>query len=359
MKAFVRPCLALLLLAACGRQPADLVNVFNGTDFAGNTYPGATVPFGAVQLSPDTDVNTSSGYRYRHETILGFSHTHLSGTGCPDLGDFLVTPGLDSVEPLPFSHQDEQACPGYYKVSFDKGITAELTATPNAGVHRYTFQGEGTRLIQIDARHCVGGWCKATDYRISLDGSEILGYRRVSGWADDRDVYLSAVFTKPFLSAEEPEPGLLVFSFADDLEEVTLFAGISGVDANGARANRVKETAGAQFDGLRKRAGIIWDDALGRIQVKGGPTDAFYTNFYHTLITPNRIDDIDGRYRDQTGRNRQLPEGRHFYSTLSLWDTFRAWHPLQTLLDTTFVNDMVRSMLDDYDCRGEQRVGHR
>ena len=157
MKALVRCCLAVLLLAACGRQPADLVNVFNGTDFAGNTYPGATVPFGAVQLSPDTDVNTSSGYRYRHETILGFSHTHLSGTGCPDLGDFLVTPGLDSVEPLPFSHQDEQACPGYYKVSFDKGITAELTATPNAGVHRYTFQGEGTRLIQIDARHCVGG----------------------------------------------------------------------------------------------------------------------------------------------------------------------------------------------------------
>ena len=183
MKALVRSGLAVLLLAACGRQPTDYVNVFNGTDLAGNTYPGATLPFGAVQLSPDTDVNTCSGYRYSHETILGFSHTHLSGTGCPDLGDFLVTPGLDVVETLPFSHHDEQARPGYYKVSFAKGITAELTATPNAGVHRYTFKGEGTRLIQIDARHCVGGWCKATDYRISLEGSEILGYRRVSGWA--------------------------------------------------------------------------------------------------------------------------------------------------------------------------------
>ena len=353
MKAFLHTCLAVVLLAACSRQPADRVHVFNGTDFAGNTYPGATVPFGAVQLSPDTDANTCSGYHYSHDTILGFSHTHLSGTGCPDLGDFLVTPGLDFVEPLPFSHGAENARPGYYKVSFDKGITAELTATPNAGVHRYTFTEEGTRLIRVDARHCVGGWCTATDCQLVLDGSEILGYRRVTGWAKDREVYLSAVFSEPFVSAEEPEPGQLVFTFADDLQEVTLFAGISGVDENGARANRVKETSGGQFDGLRTRAGIIWDDALGRIQVKGGPEDLFYTYFYHTFATPNRIDDIDGRYRDQAGENRRLPEGRHFYSTLSLWDTFRAWNPLETLLDTAFVNDIVRSMLDDYDCRGE------
>ena len=353
MKAFLHTCLAVVLLAACSRQPADRVHVFNGTDFAGNTYPGATVPFGAVQLSPDTDASTCSGYHYSHDTILGFSHTHLSGTGCPDLGDFLVTPGLDFVEPLPFSHGAENARPGYYKVSFDKGITAELTATPNAGVHRYTFTEEGTRLIRVDARHCVGGWCTVTDCQLVLDGSEILGYRRVTGWAKDREVYLSAVFSKPFVSAEEPEPGQLVFTFADDLQEVTLFAGISGVDENGARANRVKETSGGQFDGLRTRAGIIWDDALGRIQVKGGPEDLFYTYFYHTFATPNRIDDIDGRYRDQAGENRRLPEGRHFYSTLSLWDTFRAWNPLETLLDTAFVNDIVRSMLDDYDCRGE------
>ena len=353
MKAFLHTCLAVVLLAACSRQPADRVHVFNGTDFAGNTYPGATVPFGAVQLSPDTDANTCSGYHDSHDTILGFSHTHLSGTGCPDLGDFLVTPGLDFVEPLPFSHGAENARPGYYKVSFDKGITADLTATPNAGVHRYTFTEEGTRLIRVDARHCVGGWCTATDCQLVLDGSEILGYRRVTGWAKDREVYLSAVFSEPFVSAEEPEPGQLVFTFADDLQEVTLFAGISGVDENGARANRVKETSGGQFDGLRTRAGIIWDDALGRIQVKGGPADVFYTYFYHTFATPNRIDDIDGRYRDQAGENRRLPEGRHFYSTLSLWDTFRAWNPLETLLDTAFVNDIVRSMLDDYDCRGE------
>ena len=342
-----------LALVSCGQQPADQVNVFNGTGFAGNTYPGATVPFGAVQLSPDTDVNTTSGYHYSHDTILGFSHTHLSGTGCPDMGDFLVTPGLDVVEPLPFSHKDEEAEPGYYKVSFPKGITAELTVTAHAGVHRYTFTGKGARLIRIDARHCIGGWSKATECRLSLDGSEILGYRRVTGWAKDREVYLSAVFSKPFLSVEEPEPGLMEFTFADDLKEVVLFAGISGVDANGARGNRVKQTAGGRFDALRRRAGSSWDEALGRIEVKGGPTDVFYTYFYHTFTTPSRIDDYDRRYRDQSGRNRQLPEGHHFYSTLSLWDTFRAWHPLETLLDTAFVADLVRCMLDDYDCRGE------
>ena len=151
--------LLALALVSCGRQPADQVNVFNGTDFAGNTYPGAVVPFGAVQLSPDTDVNTTSGYHYRHDVILGFSHTHLSGTGCPDLGDFLVTPGLNVVEPLPFSHKDEVAEPGYYKVAFAKGITAELTVTPHAGVHRYTFKGEGT------------GWCGSTPGTASAAGA--------------------------------------------------------------------------------------------------------------------------------------------------------------------------------------------
>ena len=358
MKRFFLPgVLALVALVACHRDPADLVNVFNGTDFAGNTYPGATLPFGSVQLSPDTDTNTASGYHYSHDQILGFSHTHLSGTGCPDLGDFLVTPGLDRVEPLPFSHKDEIASPGTYKVSFpEKGITAELTVTPHAGVHRYTFKGEGKRLIQVDARHCVGGWCTATEYQLSLDGPELVGYRRVTGWAHGRDVYLSAVFSAPFLEAEETEPGKMVFTFANDLKEVTLFAGISGVDANGARANRVRETSGGRFDPLRNRAMSTWNDALGAIQVHGGPVDVFYTNFYHTFLTPNRIDDLSGRYRDQAGRNRPLPEGRHFYSTLSIWDTFRSWNPLETLLDTTLVNDIVRSMLDDYDCRGELPV---
>ncbi len=183
--------MALALVSCQGnREPAGLVNVFNGSDYAGNTYPGATLPYGMVQLSPDTDGATASGYHYSHKRILGFSHTHLNGTGCPDLGDFLVTPGLDQVEPLPFSHKDEQACPGYYSVNFpEKGIRAELTATLRTGVHRYTFSGKGTRRISIDARHCIGDWCNPSQIRITTDGTEITASRQVTGWADKRDIY--------------------------------------------------------------------------------------------------------------------------------------------------------------------------
>ena len=174
--------LSLALLSSCSekRGPADFVQVFNGTDLAGNTYPGATVPFGAVQLSPDTEGESASGYRYAHTQILGFSHTHLSGTGCPDFGDFLVTPGIDSVGALPLSHQNEKASPGYYKVVFpEQGVSAELTAWNHSGMHRYTFTGPGKRLVRIDARHSVGDWCHPTEVSLELNGRELAGYRQV------------------------------------------------------------------------------------------------------------------------------------------------------------------------------------
>ena len=361
MSRFIRvlPIIAAWALVSCvgERGPADYVNVFNGTDFAGNTYPGATVPYGAVQLSPDTDAGLCSGYHYSHDRILGFSHTHLSGTGCPDLGDFLVTPGIDSVTALPFSHQDEVARPGYYRVSFpERGITAELTAWTHTGFHRYRFDGPGTRMIRIDANHCQGGWCKPSRVYIDQMGGEVTASRRVTGWARDRDVYMSAVFSVPILDAQETEPGVMLVTFPPDTKEVTMTVGVSGVASEGAWANRLAEADGIGFDEALARAEARWAYALGAIRVKGGPADVFYTNFYHTFLTPNRIDDIDGRYRDESALNRQLPQGRHFYSTLSIWDTFRAWNPLQTILDPTLVADIVNSMLDDFDCRGELPV---
>ena len=361
MSRFIRvlPIIAAWALVSCvgERGPADYVDVFNGTDFAGNTYPGATVPYGAVQLSPDTDAGLCSGYHYSHDRILGFSHTHLSGTGCPDLGDFLVTPGIDSVTALPFSHQDEVARPGYYRVSFpERGITAELTAWTHTGFHRYRFDGPGTRMIRIDANHCQGGWCKPSRVYIDQMGGEVTASRRVTGWARDRDVYMSAVFSVPILDAQETEPGVMLVTFPPDTKEVTMTVGVSGVASEGAWANRLAEADGIGFDEALARAEARWAYALGAIRVKGGPADVFYTNFYHTFLTPNRIDDIDGRYRDESALNRQLPQGRHFYSTLSIWDTFRAWNPLQTILDPTLVADIVNSMLDDFDCRGELPV---
>ena len=341
----------LLLLAACAdpRDPASEVNVFNGTGFAGNTYPGATVPFGAVQLSPDTDAGLAGGYHYDHNTILGFSHTHLSGTGCPDLGDFLVTPGLTEVKPLVFSHADEQASPGYYKVDLE-GITAELTAWEHTGFHRYTFTVPGPRTILLDAVHCQGGWCTATQHSLQVEEGEIVGHRRVSGWAIDRDIYLSALFSVPFESAVEVEPGKLLLTFPDDVKEICLTAGLSGTGVEGARRNRQAEESG--FDQAVARAKARWNKALGTIRVKGGPTKVFYTYFYHTFQTPNMIDDVDGLYRNQNGENIPLKDG-HFYSTLSIWDTFRTWHPLQTILNSKLTGDIVKSMLDQFDCTGE------
>ena len=352
MKRLCPRLLLLLMLAGCAqyRDPVKQVNVFNGTAVAGNTYPGATVPFGAVQLSPDTNPDLCSGYHYDDGTLLGFSHTHLSGTGCPDLGDFLVTPGLNQAKPLAFSHDNEKARPGYYKVQLES-VVAELTAWEHTGYHRYTFKVPGKRVILVDARHCQGGWCTPIEASLRVEKQEILGHRRVSGWAKDRDIYFSAQFSVPFVGVQEVGPGKMLFTFPDEVKEVCMVAGLSGTSEEGARKNRDAEAVG--FDEALARAKARWAQALGSIQVKGGPTDVFYTYFYHTFQTPNLIDDVDGLYRDQSGRNVSLKEAKHFYSTLSIWDTFRTWHPLQTLINPELEGDIVNSLLDDYDCLGE------
>ena len=360
MKRFLAAGILLAVLVSCsGRQePADLVNVFNGTGFAGNTYPGATVPFGAVQLSPDTDANRASGYHYDDATILGFSHTHLSGTGCPDFGDFLITPALgETVGPLGFSHSDETARPGYYRVDFPAGITAEMTATVHSGIHRYKFNGPGRPRLQVDATYCIGGWSSASKAILTIEGPQgITGERNTTGWAHGRDIYFSAEFSVPFEKTEETAPGVLLLYFPEGTKEVTVFAGLSGVSIDNAKANRIAETSGKGFDDILVEASSCWDEALGSIKVKGGPEDVFYTYFYHTFTTPNRIDDVDGSYRDELGRNRKTDGGRPFYSTLSLWDTFRSWHPLQTILNPELDGDIITSMLDMYDCSGQLPV---
>ena len=349
--------LAAILVSCTGaKDPASQVNVFNGTDIDGNTYPAATVPFGAVQLGPDTNPNRTSGYHYQDSVIVGFSHNHLSGTGCPDFGDFLFTPTLTGkAEPLSFSHSDEYARPGYYKVDFPAGITAEMTADVHTGAHRYTFKGRGIPQIQVDAEYCVGWWSKALKAVLETDGpNRLKGERNTWAWAHGRDSYFSAEFSVPFEKVEEVGQGKLLLTFPEGTREVTVFAGLSGVSLENAAANRLAETEGASFDDMLSRAEALWAGALGKIKVEGGPTEVFYTNFYHTFVTPNRIDDAQGGYRDELGRNRG--SAGPFYSTLSIWDTFRSWHPLQTILDPALVADIINSMLDMYDCSGELPV---
>ena len=331
---------AAVILAACsgGKTGADAVNVFNGTDFHGHTYPGATTPFGLVQLSPDTRVkgwDGCSGYHYSDSTILGFSHTHLSGTGCADLGDFLFTPGLGEVKPLAFRHGDETAYPGYYKVKFPAGITAELTASQHTGVHRYTFSGEGPRLLLLDANHCIGEGNRAVEAWFNADGdSEVSGKRLVNGWVEGREIYLSAAFSVPFVSAQETAPGMLLLTFPEGMKELTVWAALSYTGVEQARANRISDSFGEVLAQARK----AWDEALGCIEVEGGPVGQFYTCLYHTYAVPNNIADAGAA---------------PFYSTLSLWDTFRSWNPLQTIINPALVNDMTASMLEMYRQWGE------
>ena len=348
---------AFISCTGADNSPLSQVHVFNGTGFHGHTYPGATTPFGLVQLSPDTRIagwDGCSGYHYSDSLILGFSHTHLSGTGCADLGDFLFTPGLDGIAPLPLDHRKESAEPGYYKVDFPQGISVELTATPRVGAHRYTFTGKGERLLMLDAVHCIGEGSRALVSTLEASGDrEVSGHRQVMGWSEGRDIYLSAWFSVPFKSARQTEEGKLLLAFPEDTKELVVYAGLSGTGPEGARANRLAETAEPSFNRIRALASAMWGQALGSISVKGGPTEQFYTCLYHTLKVPNRMDDVDGLYRNHLNRNVHVSGASHFYSTLSIWDTFRSWNPLQTLLNPSLVGDMVNSMLDMFDCTGE------
>ena len=325
--------LLLLALAALGcsprsADPVDYVNPFIGTGFHGHTYPGATTPFGMVQLSPDTRAgnwDACAGYHYSDTTIDGFSHTHLSGTGCADLADILFHPttreivihdGECVLQPYFFSHDDERASCGYYAVTLpDVNIGVELTAAPRTGVHRYTFTGKGPRQVIVDLLHTV------TEEKIDL-----CELRRTA-------------------------PGELA-----GMRRTQIAVGLSSVSVENARMNSLAEVPELDFDAVHARAVGQWRKALGDIVVEGGSRDEmtnFYTAQYHTKLTPNLMSDVNGEYRRHDQTVARMPEGESYYSTFSLWDTFRAWNPLQTLVDTALVNDMIRSMLDMYDSTGE------
>ena len=365
---------AALAGAACARSsdPLEYVDPFIGTGFHGHTYPGAATPFGMVQLSPDTradDWDACAGYHYDDTTIDGFSHTHLSGTGCADLADILFHPttrtevvrdGEYLPQPYAFSHDRERASCGYYAVELpEEGLAVELTAAPRTGVHRYAFRGAGPRRVVIDLMHTI------TDEKIDLRElrqtapDEIAGMRRTQGWVSDHYVFFSARFSEPFADVQLLGDRQAVLTFAPDLKTLTVAVGLSSVSAENARENRIAEVPELDFDAVRSRAEALWRDALGDIVVEGGTRGErinFYTAQYHAKLTPNLMSDVNGEYRRSDRTIARVADGRAYYSTFSLWDTFRAWHPLQTLVDTARVNDMIVSLLDMYDATGELPV---
>ena len=335
--------LLLSALAACSQvqtPPLDAVDVFIGTGGDGHTYPGATAPFGMVQLSPDTHNSgweAASGYRDKDTTLLGFSHTHLSGTGGVDLGDFLFTPFPKAV---PFSKHDETGSPGYYRIRV-QDITVELTALPRTGCQRYTFQKGGERKLWVDLRYNIGDTHPGPIRFRQVSGQEIEGGRHVSGWAPERRMFFSAAFSVPFLSCEADGEDRYLLTFPSDTRELTVTVGLSPTDAEAARKNRLAEAPAGDFDTVRKASRALWEAQFGKVAVEGGtPAQRtnFYTALYHTLIAPNLLSD----------------EGeRPFYSTLSLWDTYRTWNPLMLLLNPEMEGDMAWSLVRTFERDGK------
>ena len=371
----------LLFLTTCSNNPKDythLVDPFIGTGADGNTFPGASVPFGSVQLSPDTQLDACGGYAWSDSIILGFSHTHLNGVGEPEYRDVLFMPttgkvylngGTTKIKGYrsAFDHKNEKATPGYYSVLLkDYHIQAELTTTLRTGFQRYTFPKSDSAHIIIDLSH-PGGAEFLTIKKIS--NTEIEGLRRSHGWAWDQYVYFVARFSKPFESVDfavndtikkdlEEVSGKnikAVMNFQTTNNEVILVkVGISAVSTEGARENLNAENTGWNFDKTREDAKKSWQKELSRIEVEGGTKEqqtVFYTAMYHAVLAPNIFTDIDGRYR---GVDHKVHKAEDFtnYTVFSLWDTYRALHPLFTIIDQKRTNDFIKTLLHTYEDGG-------
>lgn len=379
-----------VLLLSCAHHETNTdafsrkVNPFIGTDYTGNTYPGAQAPFGMVQLSPDNGLpgwDRIAGYFYPDSTIAGFSHTHLSGTGAGDLYDIsfmpVTLPYKEAPQPLgihsKFSHDSEQAYAGYYKVTLeDYKIDVELTATERTGIQRYTFPGGDAAVILNLAK--AMNWDATTDAGIEIiDSVTVKGYRMSTGWARDQRVYFASRFSRPFESVDIDTVPLMdgngkttggkgiiaTFNYKTTPgEQLVVSTAISGVDENGALNNLIAEAPEDNFDKYLAETTKKWDKELGSIAVEGGTPDeqtSFYTALYHSMLAPTIYSDVDGRY---FGPDKKIhkAEGWTNYSSFSLWDTYRAAHPLYTIVDPEADGDMVNSFLAFYDQHGRLPV---
>ena len=383
--------LALLACTAAFAQErlTDYVNPFIGTDGFGNVYPGAQIPFGGIQISPDTDdfdYDVAAGYKYNKPTIMGFSLTHLSGTGIPDLGDFLFVPGTGPVKSATgtdtdpdsgyrsrFSHSREAASPGYYTVDLlDYGVKAEMTAASRSGILRFTYPAADSAFVMVDLNHTLRWPCEWSTVRL-LDEYTIIGSKVVAGWNPDRHVYFAARFSEPirdFVILQEGQPVIYnTKRFRSSLEawgkglqacvrfstvegqQVTVRTAVSAVGTDGALLN-LKEVEDKSFEQVRSEAEALWEAELGKYQLDPAcdqtTKETFYTSVYRTAQHPFLFQDADGRFREHDGTIGQA-KGWTNYTTFSLWDTYRAFHPLLNLVNQPLQADLANSMLAHYD----------
>ena len=368
----------LFSFIAIGQNFHQYVNPMIGTGGHGHTYPGATVPFGMVQLSPDTRIDGSwdgcSGYHYSDNVIYGFSHTHLNGTGVSDYGDILLMPtmgepSLDSkVYSSTFSHNNEKASAGFYSVKLDKNnIDVRLTSSTRVGFHEYTFNESGLANIILDLNHRD----KLLEGRIRvIDDKTIEVLRRSEAWARDQYIYARIEFNVPVkigkVKGENTKlEGLYIgtevaISFSKHVkkgEKILVKVSLSSTSDEGARLNS-SEIKDWDFEKVKQDAEQLWNKQLSKIEVTEFDKDKltiFYTALYHTMVQPNIAQDIDGKYR---GRDNQIhiAEGFEYYSVFSLWDTFRAAHPLYTLIEKKRTADFINTFLKQYEQGGRLPV---
>ena len=378
MKCILSVVVSLITTLVLGQNFQQYVNPIIGTGGHGHTFPGATLPFGMVQVSPDTRIDGSwdgcSGYHYSDPVIYGFSHTHLNGTGCSDFGDIMIMPtmGNPSIDnknySSKFSHQNEKATAGFYSVKLDKyNIDVRLTASTRVGFHEYTFNSNGQANIILDLNHrdkLLYGEVKIIDNKTI----EIL--RRSEAWAKEQYVYARIEFNAPMEinnsnSNGEYRPNFysgtkLVLSFSKQVkkgEKILVKVSLSPTGFEGAKLNS-SEIKGWNFEKVKKKAAQIWDTELSKIEVTSDNNDkktVFYTALYHTMVQPNIAQDLDGKYR---GRDNKIhvAEGFNYYSVFSLWDTFRAAHPLYTLIDKKRTSDFINTFLKQYEQGGRLPV---
>lgn len=360
----------------------SFVDPFIGTGGHGHTFPGAVVPHGMIQPSPDTRIHgwdACSGYYYADKTVNGFTQSHLSGTGCADLGDFLVIPttGKQKIDPQlnhdstrpyasEFSHDKEVAEPGYYSVQLDTyGIGTEITATDRSALYRFTYPASSEPGLILDIDYSIQNQ-RNNQMQVEIVGDNaIKAWKNTSYWAGNQSLAMYAEFSKPFTATIVEDnvtdtdgkvyprcKALLKFAPTAEGEQIYMKIAVSGVDTDGAQKNLAAEIPGWDFDKVRSDARQKWNNWLGKVDVTAdNDTDRriFYTALYHTGICPYLTSDVDGRYLGMDKKARQTSPNKPVYTVFSLWDTFRALHPMLTIIDPELNNFFINSLLAKYD----------
>ena len=357
-------CFSATAVAATMQNLTQYVNQYVGTGGHGHTFMGANVPFGLVQLGPTEPTrgwDWCSGYYYDDDELIGFGHMHLSGTGIGCLGDVAFLPVKDFKQTSArFTHEAEKVHPGYYSVQLtDPNVLVELTATERCGFHRYTFKDGAKAQLALDLSQCIG-WDKLNDCLLTQESTtRLTGFRRSNGWAADRRIYFSIDFSQPVTVHRLDSMERVVVSVADNTKPLLVKVALSPVSIDKAKLNMQAEMAGWDFDATVKAADDAWNRELARIQIQTNDQTkkrVFYTAMYHLMTSCSKFNDVDREYRGADGKVHKADFTN--YTTLSLWDTYRAAHPLMTVAFPEMQRDFAQTFLNIYKQQGRLPVWH-